>query len=331
MTPESRLLVLDAGGAGEIAALARDVRLGLTSSPKHLPCRYFYDTEGSRLFEAICRLPEYYLPRAEREILRAHAGEVASRFSGPITLVELGCGSAAKTRLLIEAFLRRHDTLRYVPVDISRTMLEETAGALVRDYAPLDVIAVCGDYEDGLRHMAEMTDRPRLLLWLGSSVGNLHRPEAAAFLGHIRRQTAPHDRVLIGIDLRKDPEVLLRAYDDSQGVTARFNLNILARLNRELDARFDLRAFRHRALYDDARGRIEMHLVSTRPQQVAIGRLGLTVHFEGGESIHTENSYKYSLGEIDALASEAGYSVEAQWLDAKRRFSVNLLAPRPSP
>jgi L-histidine Nalpha-methyltransferase len=320
------VLVVDDGETGHREDFARDVRAGLTAVPKSLPCRYFYDREGSHLFEQICDLPEYYLPRAEREILRAHSGDVASRFATRITMVELGSGNAEKTRILIEAFLRRHEALRYVPVDISRGMLEDSARAVHDAYPGLEVLAVAGDYLDGLRYLGTGGGDPKLILWLGSSIGNLERPEAAAFLRRVGGAMSARDRLLVGIDLRKERSVLEPAYDDSQGVTARFNLNILARINRELGGQFDLETFRHRAVYDAEIGRIEMYLVSTGAQQVRIDRLGLTVGFDAGEAIHTENSYKYSVAEIDALAGDGGLRLDAQWLDSGGRFSVNVFA-----
>ncbi|HEX4836154.1 MAG TPA: L-histidine N(alpha)-methyltransferase, partial [bacterium] len=283
-------------------------------SPKSLPCRYFYDHEGSLLFEQISELPEYYLPRAEREILEARAPDLASRFAKRATMVELGSGSAAKTRILIEAFLHRHEALRYVPVDISRAMLEESARALLDAYPALEVLAVAGDYLEGLRYLGTEEDHPTLFVWLGSSIGNLERPDAAAFLRRLRDVMSAQDRLLIGIDLRKDRAVLERAYDDSRGVTARFNLNILARINRELGGHFDLETFQHRAVYDEEIGRIEMYLISARAQQVRLDRLDLIVAFGAGEAIHTENSYKYSLAEIEALARGGGLRIDAQWL-----------------
>lgn len=319
-------LAVDAGVNGHLQTFARDVRAGLTVSPKSLPCRYFYDREGSLLFEQICELPEYYLPRAEREILEARAPDLASRFAKRVTMVELGSGSAAKTRILIEAFLRRHEALRYVPVDISRAMLEESARALLDAYPALEVLAVAGDYLDGLRYLGTEEDHPTLFVWLGSSIGNLERQEAAAFLRRLRHAMSAQDRLLVGIDLRKDRAVLERAYDDSRGVTARFNQNILARINRELGGHFDLETFQHRAVYDEEIGRIEMYLVSARAQQVRLDRLGLTVGFDAGEAIHTENSYKYSLAEIEGLARGGGLRIDAQWLDSGGRFSVTLFA-----
>ncbi|MBI3911412.1 MAG: L-histidine N(alpha)-methyltransferase [Armatimonadetes bacterium] len=310
-----------------LAAFARDVAAGLTAHPKCLSCCYFYDHQGSLLFEEICQLEEYYLTRAEREILLARAAEIAALFPGEIALVELGSGSATKTRILIEAFLRQRGALRYVPVDISRTMLEESTLALRDEYPELEIVAVAAEYTQGLRHLAAESARPKLVLWLGSNIGNFDRPEAARFLRQVRETMAPCDRLLVGVDLRKEAVVLERAYDDARGVTAQFNLNLLARINREMGGHFDLAMFRHRALYDEEMGRVEMYLDSLVDQQVRIDRLGLEVSFAAGEPIHTENSYKYSGEEIQALARSAGVRIERQWFDGARRFSVNLLAP----
>lgn len=306
---------------------ARDVRTGLTADPKRLPCCYFYDDVGSHLFEEICGLPEYYLPAAEREILAAHAGEVASRFRERPVLTELGSGDAAKTRILIDALLRRYPTLEYAPIDISRSALDESAPPLLEAYPSLQIHAVAGDYMEELRRPAASPHGPKLIVWLGSSIGNLDRPAAAAFLGGIRGTMTPDDRLLVGIDLRKARAALEPAYDDAQGVTARFNLNLLARINRELDGAFDLEAFRHRAVYNDAAGRIEMYLVSIREQTVRIAALGLAVPFAEGEMLLTEYSYKYSTAEIASLAAAAGLRIESQWRDLGGRFCVNLLVP----
>jgi L-histidine N-alpha-methyltransferase len=326
VTGPARFTLLEVASAGPRAAFARDVRAGLLARPKRLPCCYFYDAEGSRLFEEICELPEYYLTRAEREILEARAQDVASRFPAAVTLVELGSGSADKTRLLIDALLRQHGALRYVPVDICRPVLEASARALLHDYPAIEVHAIAGDYHDALRHLAQEAGRPKLILWLGSSIGNLDRPDAAGFLRRVRETMAGEDRLLVGIDLRKARRVLEPAYDDARGVTARFNRNLLARINRELGGRFDPDSFLHRAVYDEARGRIEMYLVSPRAQRVRIDALDLVVPFDAGEAIHTENSYKYSLEEIAALAQDAGLALERRWLDASGRFSLSLCA-----
>jgi dimethylhistidine N-methyltransferase len=322
-TPRFRLIELSAGDPR--VEFAKDVVAGLTAGPKHLSCRYFYDREGSRLFEAICELPEYYLTRAETEILQNHAREIASLFQGDVTVIELGSGNAVKTRLLLEA-LASGRQVRYVPIDICRPVLEESAADLLQRFPQLEIVAVAAEYHEGLRHLQSESARPRLILWLGSNIGNFTREEAAEFLHRIRDTMTPADRMLVGVDLRKDRAVLEAAYDDAAGVTAAFNLNLLARINSELIANFDLSAFRHWAVYNEELGRIEMYLVSTRDQSVKIERIGLTARFAAGEMIHTENSYKYSLAEIDAVAADAGLRSERFWQDAGGRFSLHLLA-----
>jgi dimethylhistidine N-methyltransferase len=326
IAPPQRFSLIALKASTRVEPFGLDVAAGLTSTPKRLPCRYFYDREGSLLFEAICELPEYYLPRAEREILRARGAQLVSLLPGEVTLAELGSGNAAKTRLVIEALLARQASLCYVPVDICRSVLEDSARQLLADYARLEIIAVAGEYHEGLRHLKPAGARARLILWLGSNVGNFDRAEAGQFLRSVRETMAPSDRMLVGIDLRKDAAVLERAYDDAQGVTARFNLNLLARVNRELGGHFDLGQFRHRAVYAVEVGRVEMYLVSMRAQRVAMDQLGLQVELAEGETIHTENSYKYSTAEIMALAAAAGLRLERQWFDRERRFSLNLLA-----
>lgn len=311
-------------GRDRRALFLRDIRSGLEARPRHLSCCYFYDQQGSLLFEAICDLPEYYLTRAEREILQTHAGEIAAGFPQGATLIELGSGNAAKTRLLIEAFLHKQAELLYVPIDICRAMLEESAIGLLHDYQGLQIQAVAAEYQEALA-LPEDARRSRLILWLGSNIGNLDRTEAAGFLARIRATMTSQDRLLVGIDLRKDRSILEPAYDDAQGVTAEFNLNLLARINRELNGHFDVGAFKHRAIYSEEQGRIEMYLVSTRAQQVRIDDLDLAISLDRDEAIHTENSYKYSLEEIRQLAEAAGLILEKQWFDARGWFSVNLL------
>jgi L-histidine N-alpha-methyltransferase len=308
-----------------LTEFGRDVVAGLTASPKRLDCRYFYDAEGSALFEAICELPEYYLTRAETAILRSHAGDIAACFPGDVTLVELGSGSAVKTRLLLEAFLRSRSQLRYVPIDICRPVLEASAANLLHEFPNLEITAVAAEYHQGLQQLRAEADRPKLILWLGSNIGNFDRLDAARFLGQVRAAMTAADRLLIGVDLRKDKALLESAYDDAAGVTAAFNLNLLARINRDLGGTFDLRAFQHRAVYKDVEGRIEMYLVSTRDQRVRIGRLGLEITFVAGEMVHTENSYKYSPAEIADLCAAAGLTIEHSYFDAERRFCVSLL------
>jgi dimethylhistidine N-methyltransferase len=323
-----RFSILSVEGDAGVRDLAREVERGLRSNPKRLPCRFFYDAAGSALFEEICGLPEYYLTRAEDEILAAHAAEIAA-CAGDCDLIELGSGSAKKTRRLIRALLERIPALRYVPIDISRAALLASTEALLSEHTGLSILAVAADYEAALAKLGEGASRRKLVLWLGSNVGNLSRSEAAAFLARLAARFSADDRLLIGIDLRKAKDVLERAYDDVHGVTARFNRNLLVRVNAELAADFDPQRFRHVAFYDDREGRIEMHLEST------IARLGLQVDLAPRERIHTENSYKYSRGEIQVLARAAGMRVERTWLDEKEQFSLHLFSAvrdeRPAP
>jgi L-histidine N-alpha-methyltransferase len=325
-----RLHKLTADTAGDFA---EDVRRGLASQRKALPPKYFYDELGSHLFDAICLLPEYYLTRAEGEIFERHAREiVAAARAGArrVTLFELGSGSASKTRRIIEALLEGQGGLKYVPVDISPAALEASASALLGDYARLSVTAYAADYDTALPRLgAELEDESRaLVLFLGSNVGNFDRAEARSFLRRVRATLRAGDRLLLGADLKKDAATLEAAYDDGLGVTAAFNLNLLARINRELGADFRVRDFRHVALYDDGEGRVEMHLESVREQAVRIKALGLDVNFAAGERIHTENSYKYSPDELSALASETGFERARTWLDARGRFSSNLFVAK---
>jgi len=292
---------------------------------------YFYDEKGSQLFEAICELPEYYLTRAEAEILTSRAAEIVSAAGENLELVELGSGSATKTRIIIDALLSRQSELLYRPIDISRAALDDSAATLGVAYPRLTIEGVEGEYAEGIRRLGEAANAPRLILFLGSNIGNMSPDEAVTFLTAIRRNVRDVDNMLIGMDLRKDAAVLESAYDDSQGVTAAFNMNVLERVNRELAGDFDLAAFRHSARYDADEGRVEMHLVSEQAQEVDIARLGLTVRFEQRETIHTENSYKYAPDQIDDIARRAGWSVRHRWLDQAAQFSVNLFTPADVP
>jgi dimethylhistidine N-methyltransferase len=322
---ESRLTFVD-GDRGLRSDFASDVRAGLSARRKRLCCRYLYDAAGSQLFERICELPEYYPTRTELAILQANAPDLARACDGLAALVELGSGSARKTRTLIDALVRRYGTLHYLPLDISRSMLDESSRALLTEFPTLRITAIAAEYGHGLQ-LLRGHRQPKLIAWLGSNVGNFGRGEAARFLARVRGTMAPRDRLLIGIDLRKPRALLEAAYDDAAGVTARFNLNLLERINRELLGRFDLGAFAHRALWNRRHGRVEMHLVSRTRQTVRIDGLALEVSFRRGETIFTESSYKYSLEEIRDLARAAGLAVERCWLDEQQWFSVSLLAP----
>ena len=317
------LLTPEAARPGE--SMADAVRAGLGRADRELPCRFFYDEEGSLLFEAICELPEYELCRSEDAILRARTREIAARVPVGATVVELGGGNARKTRRILEALLERGSDLGYMAVDISREALEDAARGLCAEHPRLRVTGVCGEYAAAFP-LLEAT-RPKLVLWLGSNIGNLDRAAAASFLRRVGATLGPGDRLLCGIDLRKPAAVMEPAYDDARGVTAEFNRNLLRRLNRELDADFVPEAFRHQARWHDAEGRIEMRLVSERAQRVTIGALGITLELAAGDAIHTEDSYKYSRDEIATLADAAGLSIEQLWTDERQRFASVLLAP----
>lgn len=301
------------------------MRDGLCSDPKTLPCRFLYDARGSALFEQITEIPEYYPTRTERSILRAHAARIATCAGTPLELVELGSGSASKTRLLIESLIEQHGSLVFRPIDISESILEQSSKQLLEDHPELEIHGLIGEYEAALRKLATTNSpHPRLVLWLGSSIGNLTREEAGAFLLRVRDLLGPRDRLLVGIDLRKSAEILELAYDDPAGITAAFNLNLLARINRELGGHFDLHTFEHRARYEEEPGRVEMHLVSRCEQVVCVDALGANLHFERGETVHTENSYKYSNAEIADLGRAADLELETSWTDGEGLFSLNL-------
>jgi dimethylhistidine N-methyltransferase len=308
---------------------AEDVHDGLGARPRRLSSRYLYDELGSQLFEQICELPEYYLMRAEGEIITGRAPEIARRFETAVSLIELGSGSSRKTTWLLDAFLAGRRGLRYLPVDLSRTMLLDACARLAAHRPTLELAPIVAEYQAGLREAYDRErGRPKLVAWLGSSIGNFAPGDASRFLETIRDGMASADRLLVGIDLRKDAAVLVPAYDDSRGLTARFNLNLLARINRELGGHFDLDRFGYRAEYDQTAGCVAMFLVSRGLQRVAIDALDIEVELEPGETIHTECSYKYSPEEIDALATCAGFAVEERWYDRRHRFSLNLMAPR---
>lgn len=305
-------------------SLAEAVRRGLEGTPKCLPCRFFYDDEGSRLFEEICELPEYYLTRTEDAILREHARAMMAGRRGAPMLVELGSGSSTKTRRLIAAGMAEYGALHYAPIDVSAGVLEESAGRLAREFPGLRVTAYAGDYRDALGRLRASSRTSKVLAFLGSSLGNYGTAEAVQLLSEIGRVMGPDDRLLLGTDLVKGAAELEAAYDDARGVTARFNLNLLARINRELGADFDLGGFRHRARYRAEAGRVEMHLVSVREQVVRIPGAGMAVRFAEGEAIHTENSHKYEVAQLREMARRAGCEEEAAWGDDRGRFRVQL-------
>jgi L-histidine N-alpha-methyltransferase len=297
-----------------LPSFLEEVLAGLSRRRKALPPKYFYDTAGSRLFERICRLPEYYLTRAELSLTRLHLKEIASFAGKGCELVEYGSGEGLKTRLLIRAL--RPSV--YVPVDISASALAGASRRLAREFRWLRILPVKGDFSRSVTLPAAASRQRRVVYFPGSTIGNLSPREARAFLARSRRQAS---RMLVGTDLKKDAAVLHAAYNDARGVTAAFNLNVLRRINRELGGDFDLKRFAHRATYDASLGRIEMHLVSLERQQVRVARQEFS--FGPGETIHTENSYKYTPAEFRALAARSGFRTKKLWLDRAGRFALH--------
>lgn len=310
------------------SSFAEDVKEGLTAEPKALQPKYFYDELGSLLFEAICLLPEYYVTRAEAEILERHAGEMAATVGSVARVLELGSGTAKKTRHLLAALLDGQTTLEYVPVDISATAIESSAADLLTDFPGLTIHALVSDYPGALAAFGRRPSEPgsTLALFLGSTLGNLDPAAQLALLTAIRAVLVPGDHLLLGVDLDKSEAILLPAYDDPLGVTAAFNKNLLLRINRELGADFDLAAFAHQVRYESHPARIEMHLESRADQTVTLAALGgLEVTFQRGETLFTEASRKFGTATIGHLAAAAGFRLEQTWTDRAGCFASMLL------
>ena len=299
---------------------ARDVIEGLSARPKRLSPKYFYDEAGARLFEEITRLPEYYPTRAELSILAAHASEIAALLPEQTALIEFGSGSTRKARLLLDA---APSIAAYVPVDISANWLSAEATRLAADYPRLKVLPIAADFTAAFRLPPSLSALSRSGFFPGSTIGNFEVHQACAFLQHAARILGKDALLIVGVDLVKDAAILNAAYNDAAGVTAKFNLNILTRINRELGADFDLTRFCHQAFYNRERSRIEMHLASRVRQRVRV--CGRAVEFRAGETIHTENSYKYTIDSFGALARGAGWEPVAAWTDAEGYFSVQAL------
>lgn len=300
----------------------RDVLTGLSQSPKTLPCKYFYDETGSQLFDQICELDEYYLTRTELQIMEQAVEEMVAEFGPACVLVEYGSGSSWKSRLLLD---RLDERSTYVPVDISREHLRQTATELKHQYPDLNIQPVCADFTKPFELPQLPTHaRHKIGYFPGSTIGNFSPTRAVELLLQIRNLVKPDGGLLIGVDLPKSPEMLEAAYDDSRGVTARFNLNLLDRINRELDTEIPVEHFEHEARFNQRESRVEMHLVSTESHTLTIDDVELD--FAEGESIHTENSHKYSLPVFEALANRAGFQVDRVWTDPENLFSVQFLS-----
>ena len=308
-----------------LPSFAEDVAQGLSASPKHLPSKYFYDEVGSALFDAITHLPEYYLTRAETEILSEWGWQIVRLLDAPVDFLELGSGSAVKTRLLIDEALRVQGELRYSPIDISTEAICASSLALVESYPGLRVRAYAGDYFDVLGSHPVRSDRKMLAMFMGSNIGNYEPGEAQTLLRLLSSALRRGDGLLIGTDLKKDRATLELAYDDPAGVTAAFNHNLLARINRELGADFDPRNFRHVARYEERPGRVASYLEALERTVVRVPGAGIDAKFEVGERIHTESSYKFAEEDVARLAADAGFRAASAWRDRAKRFSVSLL------
>lgn len=320
-----RFELIEVPHARGAASFAQDVSRGLRAVPKRLSSKYLYDQVGSALFDAITHLPEYYLTNAETEILRESGWEIVRVLDEPIDFLELGSGSAVKTRLLIGEALRVQGSLRYSPIDISTEALRTSSMALVEAYPALSIRAYAGDYFDVLASKALQLERRVLAMFMGSNIGNYEPPEAARILRLLAGALRSGDGLLLGADLKKDRATLELAYDDPVGVTSAFNKNLLERINQQLGGNFDLRNFRHVVRYDEARGSVDSFLEARRATEVVLSSSGLRVSFEAGERIHTESSYKFAAEDIAKLAADAGFTLESTWHDRAQRFSVYLL------
>jgi L-histidine Nalpha-methyltransferase len=300
--------------------LRHEVHAGLRASPKTLPPKLFYDEAGARLFEEITRLDEYYVTRTEREIMEAHAAEIAALIGANVVLIEPGSGEALKVRVLLDHL---ESPAAYVPIDISAEQLTRISGELMEEYEGLDVVPLEADFTRGLclpELPGSARGARRVAFFPGSTIGNLHPPQAVALLREIAQVVGPRGGLLLGVDLRKDPTILHAAYNDARRVTAAFNTNALVRLNREFGASFDVDRFRHYAYYNPVANRVEMHLVSLEAQTVVVD--GEQFTFEQGEPIWTESSYKYSPAELEGCAREAGLTLRKMWCDRRQWFMV---------
>jgi L-histidine Nalpha-methyltransferase len=308
--------------------VAVEVLNGLTERPKTLSPWLFYDQKGSQLFEEITELPEYYVTRTERQILAEHADEIVNAAAAGryLSMIELGAGTATKTGLLLSAAIELQGGVVYYPIDVSESALEEARTRLEAELPEVIVEPIVADYTEGMRQNSAAHTGRKLVLYIGSSIGNFSPADALEILRGVRAQLLPGDCLLLGTDMVKDVDTLLAAYDDAAGVTARFNKNILVRINRELDANFNPRLFRHRARWNEEHSRIEMHLESLLAQKVALRALDTNVRFALGETIHTENSYKFTDDRAVALLTRAGFKLRQQWTDPNHWFTVYLAA-----
>lgn len=306
-------------------SFARDVLTGFSADQKFLPPKYFYDDYGSKLFEQITATKEYYPTRAEASILKSQAPQLATMQGCWDVIVELGSGNSEKTRHILSSFHAKRDALHYVPIDVSDILIESSA-ALLDEFSKLTIDGVVADYIGGMSFVCKNIEGRKLFLFLGSSIGNFNPDQAFNFLKAIRKNLNQNDALLIGFDLVKSDQILNAAYNDQQGVTRDFNLNVLRRINAELGGEFDLESFRHHAFFNREQSRVEMHLVSKIEQDVWIEDVRRSFHFNAGESIHTENSYKFTPEQFETMAAKAGFTMRQFWTDENDYFGLALFA-----
>jgi len=316
-------LSLKKNGDNATAAFATDVNYGLSQDQKSLPSRYFYDGKGSRLFQKIMDLPEYYLTRSEYEVLTENKETIIEEFAGEgfFHLIDLGAGDALKTKILLQQLADRHSAFNYIPVDISVDAMQQLSNSLHTGMPEISVQAIVGEYFQALEWLQANKTGRKVVLFLGSNIGNFKADESRDFLCSVRAYLQPGDKLLMGIDLHKDPDIILRAYDDAAGVTAAFNLNLLRRINRELGGNFDLEQFRHYPLYNPQDGVMRSYLVSKKEQEVYIRDLRKSFHFAAWEAIHTENSHKYTLPQVKELGMACGFTLQSVFQDNNHRFA----------
>lgn len=311
---------------------SKNVESGLNDKQKHISPKFFYDKKGSKLFEEICKQPEYYLNRIESQILKNSVNEILKIIGDEeISLVELGNGNSVKTRILLGPLLSKLKNVSYFPIDVSLKMLKKSISDLFSEYANLKIYGICSDYVTGLAKINDFMEskknvpKRKFIIFLGSSIGNFDPKEAQIFLRSIAKYVKKDDLLLIGIDLEKDKSILDRAYNDKNGITAKFNLNVLTRINNELAGEFNVSNFEHESFYNGDEHRIEMHLISKIDQLVRIQAIGKTFHFKKGETIHTENSYKYSLDRLEKLVRKSGLQVVKNFVDPRKQYTLILL------
>lgn len=311
----------------ELSQFAIDTIKGLTQNQKSISSKYFYDEDGDKIFQQIMAMPEYYLTRCEMEVFQTQKEEIFKQICPkgvPFNLIELGAGDGSKTIVLLKHFLNKGIEFTYYPVDISKHILEELVEMLQYEIPQLDVKPLNMDYFEALKYMEQFTDRKNVTMFLGSNIGNFDTESLHGFLMKLQSHFKPNDKLLLGVDLKKDPEVILDAYNDKPGITASFNLNLLKRMNRELGANFDLQAFKHYALYEPTTGEARSYIVSLSSQRVKFNELDFEVSFEAGECIHTEISRKYSIKDLLELAAKCGFSTKQNFFDSKQ-FYVNTM------